>query len=113
MDVQRAQRQVKGSLRRERVDASSVAQQITAEPEEQDQYIGYLQARGVKDLVFRPDPKETDRLLRFTEFDGDFGLRVRVQSSAIGQGQTLWWELDPATGDTLVTIRTKEWVERP
>jgi hypothetical protein len=112
MDVQRAQRQVKSSLKRERVDATAVAQQIAPGPEEQDQYLGYLQARGVKELVFEPDPGETQRLLRYTEFEGDFGLRVRIESGAVGEGRTLWWTHDPANGDVLVTIRTSQWDEK-
>ncbi len=112
-DVQRAHREVRSALQRERVDAAAVAQQIVPEPEEQEQYLGYLQARGVKDLVFEPDPGETERLLRYTQFEGDRGLRVRVETGAIGQGKTLWWSTDPATGDVLVTIRTSQWDEKP
>lgn len=112
-DVQRAQREVKRSLQQTQVDAQAIAHRLTQEAEEQDQYLGYLQARGVRDLVFAPDADERQRILHYTSFEGDFGLRVRVETEAIGEGKTLWAERDPETGDWLVTIRTREWNEKP
>jgi hypothetical protein len=112
-DLNRAHREVKGSLRGDRVDATVVAQEAIHERAEQDEYLKFLQNRGVRELVFTPDPKERDRLLRYTTFEGDNGLRVRIETDAVGRGQTLWWEREPDTGMTVVTIRTKQWDERP
>jgi hypothetical protein len=112
-DVRRAAREVKSSLRSERVDAAAVAQEIIPEREEREQYLEYLQSHGVKDLVFQPDAQERERLLRYTTFDGDHGLRLRIETNAIGEGNTLSYERDDEAGVTVVTIRTARWDEKP
>ena len=112
-DVQKATREVKGSLRSERVDVAAVAQEVIPEREEREQYLEYLRSHGVKDLVFQPDAQERDRLLRYTTFDGDHRLRLRIETDAIGECNCLTYKRDDEAGVTVVTIHTVLWDERP
>jgi hypothetical protein len=110
-DRQRALERVKEALQGQVVDATAIAQEVVPAAQ-QEEYLAQLQARGVKDLAFEPDPQERERLLRYTWFEGDYGLRVRIESPAVGPGQALSWQTDPQTRVTTVTIQTTRWLEK-
>ncbi|MFN2157376.1 MAG: nucleoid-associated protein [Anaerolineae bacterium] len=111
-DVQRFTRQVRGALEGEEIDVEAFSRGAIRDVEEQGAYVGYLLERGQQELTFAPDPAERERLAKYTWFEGDHGLRVRVESDAVGPGKTLQVRHDDVTHTYTITIRTHAWREQ-
>lgn len=93
------------------VDVTTFAQEVLPDPVIQDEYLGFIQEKGLESLTFEPDPQEREKWTGYTWFRGDDGLEIRIRSEAVGRGQTLNWERDPATNSVTVSIRTTSWEE--
>jgi hypothetical protein len=109
--IERFKRRTAGCLQDAVVDVASFAAEVIPSPDEQDEYLEHMQEQGLEDLTFEPDPREKRRLTRYTYFEGDHGLRVRIEAEAVGPGKTLEYDKDPATNTWTVTIRTTRWEE--
>lgn len=112
-DVERFKGRVTSSLQDAVVDATNFAAAVITKPDDQDEYLDYLREQGLEDLTFEPDPQERRRLTQYAYFEGDHGLRVRIEADAVGPGKTLEYNRDPATNTWTVTIRTTRWEEKP
>jgi hypothetical protein len=109
--IERFKRRTAGCLQDAVVDVTGFAAEVIPSPDEQDEYLEHMQEQGLKDLAFEPDPGEGRRLTRYTHFEGDHGLKVRIEAEAVGPGKTLEYDRDPATNTWTVTIRTTRWEE--
>lgn len=94
------------------VDSASVAQAVISQPIEQDEYLGYLKDKGLEELTFEPDPEERRRLMQYMWYEGDNGLRIRIDKEAIGPGKTLEYTRDDNTNTWIITIRTTQWQDQ-
>ncbi len=106
-------KRVTETLQDQVVDATSFATAVITQPDEQDEYLQYLRQRGLEDLAFEPDPQERQRLTQYVQFEGDHGLRVRVEADAIGEGKVLWYAKESGTDNWIVTIKTTRWERGP
>jgi hypothetical protein len=111
-DRELAAQHIKEALYGQLVDATYVAAAITSDPEEQQDYLEHLKRQGL-DLAFEPDPQLREKLVRYAHFEGDHELALKILSTAVGAGQALSWEKQPGTGQTVVTIHTTTWREKP
>ena len=94
------------------VDISSVAQAVIASPEEQDEYMEFIKEHGLEDLTFEPDPRERQKLLQYSYYEGDYGLKIRIDKDAIGPDKTLEIKKDESTNKWIITIRTTIWEDK-
>jgi nucleoid-associated protein YejK len=111
-DVGRFVRQLRAALVGEEIDVEAFAQSAIRGTDAQEAYVAYLVERGQEELAFAPDPAERERLTKYTWFEGDHGLQVRIESSAVGPGKTLQVRHDGATNTYTITIRTHTWREQ-
>ncbi len=88
-EVDQFKKRVGQTLQDRGVDATTFATSVIPEPRDQDEYLEHLRKKGLEDPTFEPDPEERKRLTRYTYFEGDHGLQVRIESEAIGAGKTL------------------------
>ncbi|MBN1814371.1 MAG: nucleoid-associated protein [Anaerolineae bacterium] len=112
-EVDQFKKRVGETLQDKVVDATSFAAAVIPKPEDQDKYLEHLRNRGVEDLAFEPDPDERKRLTRYVYFEGDHGLRVRIEADAVGEGKALDYHKAPGSAEWTVTIRTTHWDRKP
>ena len=93
------------------VDVTAFALELLADPALQENYLSYLQKKGLDELTFEPDPQEREKWANYSWFQGDDELQVRIRSNAVGDGRTLSWRKDESTNTYIVTIRTTNWEE--
>lgn len=75
---------VENAVRGNQVDLESFAQSVISDPNEQENYLDFLMdKKGMSASVFTPDPAKRDDLLRYSWFEGDNGLLLKVESEAI------------------------------
>jgi len=112
-DIERFKRRTTDFIKDDVVDLTSFAQAVIPKPDERDEYLKHMLDQGLEELTFEPDPEERHQWTKYTCFEGDDGLRVRIEANAIGPGKTLNYEREKATNTWTVTIRTIRWEETP
>lgn len=113
-DVERFKRRVTTSVQDNIVNITDFAQAIISEPEDQDDYLQFMRDKeGLEELTFEPDPEERRRLTKYTWFEGDNGLLIRVETDAIGPDKTLDPGKRDSTGLRTITIKTTNWERKP
>jgi len=110
-DVERFKQRTTEIIQTNVVDVTAFAQETISDPAIQDEYISYVQGKGLEDLTFEPDPQERDKWMNYLYFRGDDDLEVRIRPGAVGEGLTLFARRDEATNTYTVTIRTTVWEE--
>lgn len=111
-DVRHFRERLRATLRDQTVDLTAFAEEAISNVDERDDFLDYLRKRGMEDFVFDTDPQEREKSLRYRIFEGDHGLRIRIDAEYIGEGKTLHPYPDPNDEDTtIVYIRTKKWRE--
>lgn len=108
-DIIRFEEQTQATVRDEQVDLTQFAVSVIPETIEQEEYVRYMQEKkGITSLVFKPDPAKRAALQRFTWFEGENGLLVRVSTEA--KDTILKVEKLPQQPYE-VTIRTSTWTQ--
>lgn len=108
-DVERFKQRTTEIVQTNMVDVTAFAQETITDPAIQDEYISYVQGKGLEDLTFAPDPQERDKWTNYKYYRGDDDLEVRIRPGAVGEGRTLSFIKDEATNTYTVTIRTTVW----
>jgi nucleoid-associated protein YejK len=111
-DINRFNQAAGEALQNEQIDLTEYAKTVIGPSGEQDEYLGYMRKQGIRDLTFQPDPEVRTRLTQYVWFEGDDGLKIRINSDAIGAGKTLDPREDPNTNTWTVTIRTSNWIRK-
>jgi len=106
-DRARAEAGIGAQLQQDRVDVTAYARGAIASDEQRAHYLDSLRQEGLEDFVFEPDPRQQRKLTAYAEFEGDEELHIRVRAKAVQR--MMHCELDPATGETVITIRTTRW----
>ena len=106
----RAEAGIVAQLQQDRVDVVAYAGGAIASDEQRAYYLDTLREEGLEDFVFEPDRRQQRKLTDYAEFEGDEELHIRVRARAVGR--MLHCERDPATGETVITIRTTKWQVR-
>ena len=110
-DVDEFKKNLTESIMMDTVDVSSFARENIEKPDEQDEYLDDMMGK-LNRLIFPPSPKVRSRMKKYVLFDGDNGLKVRINADAIGNRKTLRYNRDEITGKWIVTIKTLKWKER-
>lgn len=116
-DVERFKQRITTSIQDNVVDLTDFAQAVISEPDDQEDYLQFMRDKeGLEELTFEPDPEARRRLAKYTWFEGDNGLQIRIETDAIGSNKTL----DPgepgkrdSTGLKIITIKTTNWKPKP
>lgn len=111
-EINRFKERIIAQAHDESIDLTAFAQATISDPAEQDEYLDYLRARGLREFVFRPDPGVRARFARYVYFEGDNGLQVRIDPASIGQDKTLYHRFDPNTKTHIIYINTAIWTEK-
>ena len=109
-DIEQFKNAVTNAIREPLVDAANLATSLITNDTERDDYLGHLRREGLEELVFEPDLGISSRF-RYVHFEGDNGLKVRIEAGAFSEGKTLVYETDPDTNVTTVTIKTIRWAK--
>jgi nucleoid-associated protein YejK len=96
----------------EQVDLTEFAKEVIPLEKEQDDYLDFMKRKGIEDLTFKPDPEIRSRLTRYIWFEGDNGLRIRIEAEAIGEGKTLYPVFEKDVNSWMITINTATWKRR-
>ncbi|MBG0785377.1 MAG: nucleoid-associated protein [Anaerolineaceae bacterium] len=96
-------------LDNEIVDVTEFAQSAIHDPVQQDEYLNELQQQGIQDFTFYPDPIIKEKLNQFAWFEGDNGLKIRINNEAIGEGKTLYYKKIEYSNEYQVIINTSNW----
>ena len=110
-DVERFKHRTTEVVEANVVDVTTFAQELLPDPAIQDEYLGFIQDKGLESLTFEPDPQEREKWSGYTWFRGDDDLEIRIRSEAVGDGGIINWRHDQATNTYIVTIRTTNWEE--
>jgi hypothetical protein len=103
----RAEAGIAAQLQQPQVDVIAYAQSAIASDEQREGYLETLREEGLEDFSFPSDPRQRRKLTDYAEFEGDEELHIRVRAEAVKR--MLHCEQDPATGETVITIRTTQW----
>ncbi len=106
-DRTRAEAGIAAQLQQDQVDVTAYARGAIASDEQRAHYLDTLREEGLENFVFDPDPRQQRKLTDYAEFEGDDELHIRVRAKAVGR--MMHCERDPATGETVITIRTTKW----
>lgn len=90
------------------VNTADFAETTIEEEDEQHEFLDYLEDDGFKDKVFTPDSGVGDKLTKHKKFEGDDGIRLRIEAEAMDKVTV---DYDEDTGMHTVTIRTARWDE--
>ena len=91
------------------VDVTGFAQETLEAPEMQDEYLAFMQGKGLEGLTFVPDQQEREKWTGYIWFRGDDDLEIRIRTAAVGEGRTLFARKDESSNTYIVTIRTTVW----
>jgi hypothetical protein len=108
-DIERFKQRTTEIVQSNVVDVTTFAQETLADPEMQNEYLVYMQDKGLEGLTFVPDPQEREKWTGYIWFRGDDDLEIRIRTNAVGEGRTLFTRKDEATNTYIVTIRTTVW----
>ena len=101
--------QTQSIVQNEIVNIAEFAQGVIPTIDEQDDYIDYMIHNGVRDLTFAPDPNTRNRLTKYSWFEGENNLLVRIDPEAIGEQKTLFAEYNPNERVWKVNLSTSKW----
>lgn len=98
------------------IDAIEFANQQFEDNVERDQFIDSFKERlerlgSISNLVFQPDPEISRRLVRYRTYEGDYGLRVRVEARDDLPDDLIEMEGKDEQNRHIVTLRTITWRE--
>lgn len=97
------------SLQKKTVSIATFANTLIEEESEREDFLEKvfqsMTAQGFRDKVFKPSAKALSRT-QVLVIEGDNGLRVRINSDAVGLDKTLNYEYDQATALWTILIRT-------
>jgi nucleoid-associated protein YejK len=105
-EIEEARTQITNAALGRRVNITSLAQNITAEENEQDNFVDYLRSKGIDESTFQPDPHVSKQMTTWTILEGDYGIRLSVRSDLMSNRETFEKRYDDATNTWIVTIRT-------
>lgn len=103
----RAEAGIAAQFQQDRVDVTAYARSAIASDEQRAHYLDTLREEGLENFIFEPDPRQQRRLTDYAEFEGDDDLHIRVRAEAVRRMMDC--ARDPATGETVITIRTTKW----
>lgn len=103
----RAEAGIDAQIQQDRVDVTAYARGAIASDEQRKHYLDTMREKGLENFVFEPDPRQRRKLTDYAEFEGDEELHIRVRAKAVKR--MIQCERDPATGETVITIRTTKW----
>jgi len=106
-DRARAEAGIGAQLQQDQVDVTAYARGAIASDKQRAHYLDTLREEGLEDFIFDPDPRQQRKLTAYAEFEGDEELHIRVRAKAVRR--MMHCERDPATGETVITIRTTHW----
>ena len=111
-EIDDARSQLKSAALGNRVDLTSLAQTITPDADDQDEFMEAMRRR-IDESVFDTDPSTARDMTSWTVFEGDRGIKISVPSELLGNNSYFNKTLNQATNTWTITIKTVKLKEKP
>jgi hypothetical protein len=107
VDIINFEQQVEAAVRGLQVDLTMFPQTAIPDPDEQDEYFEFMRdKKGMTTAIFTPDPTKRDELLRYTWFEGDNNLLLKIETGTINN---ILKVQKPQGQPYTITITTATW----
>ena len=112
VDLINFDQQVEVSVRGSEINLLDFAKRSIPDPNEQDEYFEFMRdKRGVTAIVFKPDVAKRDELLRYTWFEGDNNILLRIETEVL-DNKNIYLHENPPGQPHKICITTSTWTKK-